>query len=175
VNDRCPECGFVYDPTLGEVAAATVEGADELAGLMRDPPAGIDLRARRDSTRWSPIEYACHVRDLLLVQRERVLLARRVEGTGFAPMGRDERVDHDGYASQRPADVARQLQDAARLYANVLARLEPADWFRKVIYNFPDPTERDVRWMALHTLHEVRHHLGDVTAQLPSAEPGSAG
>ncbi len=38
-------------------------------------------------------------------------------------MGRDERVDHDGYADQDPAAVARQLVDAADLFANVLDRL----------------------------------------------------
>ena len=40
-------------------------------------------------------------------------------------MGRDERVDHDGYAEQEPDDVARQLTVAAQLFANVLGRLQP--------------------------------------------------
>ena len=57
-------------------------------------------------------------------------------------MGRDERVEHDGYASQDPEDVARQLEDAAALFANVLARLEPADWERVLVYNYPERTER---------------------------------
>lgn len=86
---------------------------------------------------WSPLEYACHVRDVLLVQRERVLLARHKERPSFDPMGRDERVDHDGYAEQDPSDVARQLADAARLFANVLGRLPVADWERTVMYNYP--------------------------------------
>ena len=38
-------------------------------------------------------------------------------------MGRDERVEHDGYADQDPNDVARQTTDAASLFANVLSRL----------------------------------------------------
>ena len=82
-------------------------------------------------------------------------------------MGRDERVGHDGYAEQLPVDVARQLIDAAGLFVNVLDRLAPDDWDRTVVYNFPEPTERSLRWVAVHTEHEVRHHRLDVRRQLP--------
>jgi len=94
----------------------------------------VDLRSRRRTSVWSPMEYGCHLRDMLLVQRERVLAARRVQRPDGAPMGRDERVDHDGYAQQEPADVARQLADAAQLFGNVLAHLREDDWDRTVIY-----------------------------------------
>ena len=163
--DRCEECGFEYDLDGASTAgAAVIDGAAELAGVLGD--GGIDLRARPQPKSWSPLEYACHVRDVLLVQRERALMARRVECPSFAPMGRDERVEHDGYADQDPADVARQLTDAAGLFANVLDRLGPADWDRTVMYNYPEPTERSLRWMAVHTVHEVRHHLADVRRQV---------
>jgi hypothetical protein len=80
-------------------------------------------------------------------------------------MGRDERVVHDGYAEQDPAAVARQARDAAALFANVLTRLGP-DWERTVAYNYPVRTERSLRWVAVHTVHEMRHHLLDVRRQL---------
>jgi hypothetical protein len=65
---------------------------------------------------------------MLLVQRERVLAARRADRPQCAPMGREERVAHDAYAEQEPGDVARQLVDAAALFGNVLARLGADDW-----------------------------------------------
>lgn len=80
---------------------------------------------------WSPLEYGCHLRDVLLVQRERVLAAR-TDRPDCSPMGRDERVLHDGYAEQEPGDVARQLTDAAQMYGNVLSRLAADDWNRRV-------------------------------------------
>jgi hypothetical protein len=83
-------------------------------------------------------------------------------GDRFDPMGRDERVEHDGYMEQDPDDVVRQLTDAAQLFANVLSRLGPNDWDRTVMYSYPAPLERSLRWMAVHTVHEVRHHLLDV-------------
>ncbi|MFE7796740.1 DinB family protein [Nocardia sp. NPDC057440] len=138
--------------------------AAEYATLLRGDHEELRRRARPEV--WSPLEYACHMRDVLLAQRERVLLTRREDRPTAQSMGRDERVEHEGYAEQRPADVARQLGDAALLLANVLDRLAAADWDRTIIYLFPEPQERSVRWVAVHTLHELRHHLLDMRRQL---------
>jgi hypothetical protein len=163
--DRCDECGFEYDLSLVRSAGDTiVRAATALAETLGNPD--VDFQSRRLPQTWSPLEYGCHLRDMLLVQRERVLLARRQERPSLQPMGRDERVDHDGYADQDAAAVARQLVDAAGLFANVLGRLGDADWDRTVLYNYPHLAERSLRWVAVHTLHEVRHHTLDVDRQL---------
>lgn len=170
--DQCQECGFAYDLADAESAGAgIVAGAGRFAAILRD--ATPDLRRRPDPDTWSPVEYSCHVRDVLLVQRERVLTARRTDRPTFEPMGRDERVEHDGYAQQDPDDVARQLTDAAALLANVFARLDAEDWDRRVEYGYPAQLERSLRWVGVHTLHEVRHHLRDVGRQL-APDAGSA-
>jgi len=164
--DRCDGCGFEYDLTLApDAAERIVGGVATIAGLLGNT-AVERLRARPQAETWSPLEYGCHVRDVLLVQRERVLAARRTTRPSFDPMGRDERVEHDGYAAQSPQDVARQLNDAARMFANVLDRLQPEDWERKVTYNYPVRLERSLGWVAVHTEHEVKHHLLDCQAQL---------
>ena len=161
----CDECGYAYDLAMAESAGATiVAGASEVGRLVTEP--ALDVRARRTPDVWSPIEYACHLRDVLLVQRERVLEARRTDQPTFTPMGRDERVDHDGYAEQRAADVARQLGDAAGLFAHVLARLGADDWDRSVTYTYPQVAPRSLRWVAVHTGHEVTHHTLDIRRQL---------
>jgi hypothetical protein len=167
---RCGECEFVYDlDRYGSAGDAISGGADEIARLLGGPgrPADDVVRTRPALDVWSVLEYSCHVRDVLLVQRERVLLARRVDCPSLPSMGRDERVEHDGYADQAPVAVARQLTDAAGLFVNVLDQLGPDDWDRSVVYNFPEPTERSLRWVAVHTAHEVQHHRLDVRRQLP--------
>lgn len=171
--DLCEECGFAYDlDGATSAGAAIVDGAATVARLLGAE--GTDVRSRRHERVWSPLEYACHVRDVLLVQRERVLAARRRERPSFEPMGRDERVEHDGYAAQGPHDVARQVVDAAQMFANVVSRLGPDDWERTVVYNYPTERERSLRWVAVHTVHEVRHHLLDIRRQLDGAsQPGS--
>jgi len=161
----CDECGFDYDLRESSTAGpAIIIGVDDLADLLSG--SGEDARRRPHADSWSPLEYGCHVRDVLLVQRERVLLARRAQRPEFQPMGRNERVEHDGYGRQDPASVARQLADAGRLFSNVLARLGADDWDRTLMYNWPVLSERSLRWVAVHTLHEVRHHGLDVEKQL---------
>ena len=168
LTQDCPECGFVYhENEAGSAAGAILDGAGAIASRL--VKAGDGARTRPEPETWSALEYGCHVRDVLLVQRERVLLARRaVEPPRPPPMGREERAEHDDYAGQRPDDVARQLQDAAQLLANVLDCLDQPSWTRTLIYNFPAPQERSLRWVAVHTVHEVRHHLLDVRRGLSS-------
>ena len=170
---HCRACGFAFDLGRAEEAGPLiVAGVGDIAGVMLSRETSV-LARRSEPSLWSPLEYGCHVRDVLLVQRERVLAARRIDYPSFDPMGRDERVAHDGYAEQRGDDVARQLEDAAGLLANVLARLDPPEWERRVAYNYPEHQERSLRWVAAHTAHEVHHHLGDIERQLGSPTPAS--
>ena len=162
----CADCGFECDLADAErVGPLIVENTRDVSAVLRegDP---LVLRARRAPDTWSVHEYGCHLRDVLLVQRERVLLARRTEAPDVVAMGRDERVEHDGYESQLTPDVARQLDDAASLFAHVLSLIEGDTWDRTMIYNYPERMERSLRWVAVHTLHEARHHKRDIEAQL---------
>lgn len=163
---HCGDCGFTYDEAEhGEAADACRRIAREIAGRLA---VGGDVAVRPAPEVWSPLEYAAHVRDVLLVQRERVLLARRSpddDPPAPEPMGRDERVDHDGYADQDPQAVARQLVDAADLFANVLDRLPPQAWDKGIVYGYPPPPRRrSLRWVAVHTVHELTHHQHDIGA-----------
>lgn len=165
MTDHCAECGFSYDISQAAAAGHAIRAhVAEVVAILQSTD--VDRRTRSRADVWSALEYGCHLRDVLLVQRERVLAARRVNRSGCAPMGREERVDHDGYADQRPGDVARQLNDAALLFDNVLSRLATDDWDRTVIYNYPQPQERSLRWLAVHTAHEVQHHLLDIRRQV---------
>jgi DinB superfamily len=164
--DRCDECGYAYDLTAATRAGDEIlAGVAELARLLMttDRPT---LARRTAPERSSPPEYTCHVRDVLITQRERVLPARRVDVPAAVPMGRDERVAHEGYAESDPIEVAEEVTIAARLLANALRRLDTRDWELRVIYNWPHRTERTLRWVAANTLHDVRHHLLDIQRQL---------
>lgn len=163
--DVCEGCGFTYDLRRATTAGDDIRAlATEVTALLGNNEA--DVRTRPHADVWSRLEYACHLRDVLLVQRERVLAARRTSGVDCASMGREERAEHDGYNEQDPADVARQLADAAALFGNVLARLSADDWDRAMIYHYPETSQRSLRWVAVHTAHELQHHLLDIRRQL---------
>jgi hypothetical protein len=166
--EHCAECAFTYDvstaPASGTAIAAA--GAEAATLLVRH---ATTAPKRPAPETWSALEYGCHLRDVLLVQRERVLLALRVDEPAPEPMGREERAVLDGYAEQVPSDVARQLTDASTLFAHLLGRLDADQWERRMVYNYPEPAPRTLRWVAVHTEHEARHHLTDIRRQLPGA------
>ena len=122
------------------------------------------MRTRPTPDVWSPLEYACHVRDVLEVQRERLLPVRSEENPRFVPMGREERVVDRRYNEQDPAVVAEELGAAAEALAATLDALDPAGWARTGVYNYPEPADRSVEWIGRHTVHEIRHHHRDLGA-----------
>ncbi len=89
---------------------------------------------------WSALEYTCHVRDVLLVQRDRTVLALVETNPGFARMHRDERVGLARYDAHPPPQVADQLGVAAELCATVFEGLTADQWARPLIYNYPAPS-----------------------------------
>ena len=108
------------------------------------------------------MEYSCHVRDVLLAQRERVLLALVVDRPDFAPIFRDERAALARYNEDDPDGVVGELDVAAQLMARLYAGLSSAQLSRPCIYSYPTPAERSLAWVGHHTLHEGRHHLQDL-------------
>lgn len=173
----CPECGFGFldvgdDPAaapytwqydeghFGSAGETIATACEQIAEILR--PQAENLRLRPTPDRWSPLEYACHVRDVLLVQRERVLKSLRGYGDEALPMGCDERVVHDGYNEQQPSNVALQVEQAALLFVDLVQRLRPSEWDMEVEYLFPEPSPRTLRWVAVQTAHEVVHHLHDI-------------
>ena len=162
LSESCLECGFVY--ALGR--------ADILAWLRSDATAFLDRFATFDDiaarTRpapdvWSPLEYACHVRDVLRVQTARVEQAQRELEPTFTPMRRDERVVEDRYNEQDPEKVAAELRTAADDFIALLEGLDDDGWKRAGIYNYPEPALRGINWIAAHTVHELFHHRRDIT------------
>ncbi len=170
----CAQCGFIYD----NVAPAAVPGAlPERAGRYRRVLSGAgpdDLRARPADDVWSALEYACHVRDVLRVQRDRLHLALTRDRPRFEAMGRDERVQRDRYNDQDPSAVGDGLVAAAERLASDLEALDAEGWRRTGVYNWPEVAERSMEWMARHTLHELEHHLGDVERVLAAARQPAA-
>ncbi len=161
LGDVCRRCGFSYDVGRAEIIpwlrADTTAFVDRLRRVETD-----DLRRRPAPDVWSALEYACHVRDVLRVQRDRVLLAQTAEEPVFAPMRRDERAVEERYNEQDLDVVVDELIEVSRALVDELDRLDDAGWRRTGIYNCPSPQSRTVEWIAIHTSHELLHHRVDI-------------
>lgn len=166
----CEECGYEYESVPTEKLAGRLR---DLGPRYREALAAADVRAARRRPApevWSALEYACHMRDVLLVQRDRAIVALAEDTPAFARMYRDERVNLCHYSSEPLGQVLDDLEVAARLCATVFDGLDEAAWERTLVYNLPaaEPTARppDVAWLARHTVHEGEHHLMDVNRAL---------
>lgn len=159
--DHCDECGFVYASVPAEDLPRRLEVTSyRFAGGLA---AISDPRRRPSPSVWSPLEYTCHVRDVLRVQRDRLALALRSDNPVFTPMGREERVVQDAYNMQDPQIVLAELTEAANDLGRAFGALRPEQWSRTGIYPWPTAEARTIVWLGQHTVHELEHHLMDLS------------
>jgi DinB superfamily len=158
-------CGFVWDEVPdGDVGPRLRAGIEMLARLLRNTPDVATTRPTPD--RWSMLEYGAHVRDVLLVLRDRFVVGVVMDNPGFTPMYRDERVDLGLYAGEEPGAVATELEVAGALLTRMVEALSPEQLDRTCQYGYPGPSTRTLRWMAAQAVHEIEHHLADVEQNL---------
>jgi len=171
--DCCDPCRFIYADVDATALPTrlTAFGLRYLALLL--PPDRLAvwdgiLRTRPAEGVWSALEYACHMRDVFLVLRDRLYIALVEDKPVFPPMYRDQRVTLAHYNAQDPEEVAGQLATAARLIAQAFDALDAAQLQRLCVYPFPAPIERPLLWVGQHAVHEGEHHLRDIQEGLAS-------
>jgi hypothetical protein len=157
ISAGCSECGF--DPSTlrghetGNRLRATIPPWQ--AALARD-----DARLRPDPQIWSPVEYACHVRDTCRIFRERLGLMLTEDDPVFANWDQDETAVSDRYWAQDPAMVAEQYGEQAAATASAFDAVHDTQWSR--------PGRRSngstftIETFATYFLHDIEHHLHDV-------------
>lgn len=156
--DRCDDCAYVYGDTEVEEAVRIIR--DDAEALAHEVETRPDVHDRPAPETWSPLEYGCHVRDVLRIQRARIDQALAEDDPDFTPMGREAlAVDYPG---QDPATVAADIRAAAEAMATAAATLDGAALARTGTYHWPETASRDLRWLVRHTAHEVLHHRRDV-------------
>jgi hypothetical protein len=157
LNSPCPECGF--DPA--DVAR------EDLADLMHENTRGWygaldgpDAAVRPVPNVWSPLEYACHVRDVHRLFAERLTLMLEQDDPLWANWDQDATAIESRYAEQDPATVSVELVEAAADVAAIYAQVEGEQWQR--------PGRRSngsvftVETLGVYHLHDVHHHLHDI-------------
>ena len=160
--ELCDECGYVYGViTRAEIPLALRARSVDFRTRLDNLDDEV-VRAHPLSGTWSVLEYACHVRDLFRVQRERVELALVEDEPRFTPMRREERVLEDRYNEQDPTTVGDELVGSAGRLSATFELLDESGWTRTGVYNWPSTQVRTVEWIGQHTVHEAEHHLRDV-------------
>ena len=154
----CPECGFDARAVRAtEVKNRIYANASAWQPVLRRPEAAV----RSAPQVWSPLEYACHVRDVHRVFGERVRSLLAEDDPLFASWDQDEAAVAGDYAHQDPATVAVELASAAAEVTELYGSVEGEQWDR--------PGRRSngsgftTLSLARYHLHDVEHHLHDVS------------
>ncbi|MBO0729093.1 MAG: DinB family protein [Acidimicrobiaceae bacterium] len=166
-RDPCPQCG-------DHPAALPPEGlgprALELAAAWQAFLAEADETYLRTSPApgvFSPIQYGAHVRDILRVYGDRMVLGLSEDNPSFPTFNPPEEV-WDGYNRLDRDELAGDLVAHAQRMATVIAGVAPQAWARTVVSNRGKDGVYTftVSGLACCAVHEARHHLLDAKGEL---------
>lgn len=161
--ETCEICGFAWESVAeSELAQRMISGSNSIAAEVREHV--LTATIRPEPNRWSILEYAAHVRDVLLHVRDRLIIGLIENDPEFKPLYRDHRVDLQLYAADTPAVVANELEMAAQLFARTLSAVSSEQFDRPCQYVYPSPATRSLRWMCQQVVHEIDHHAADINS-----------
>ena len=154
----CPECGF----DAPGLERSRVPDAIRDNATLWEVVLGTDDAAVRPSPHvWSPLEYACHVRDVNRLFAERLHLMLTDDDARFDNWDQDDAAVEGGYLDQDPHAVAREVVEAADTVAVAYAEVAEDQWDRRGTRSNGDAFTVDT--FARYHLHDLVHHAHDVS------------
>jgi len=157
----CPECGLdVTAATPADVADALEASLPRWRAFLAHP----DVAVRTRDDRWSPLEYACHVRDVFRICAGRLALMRAEDDPQFPNWDQDRSAVEDRYQEQDPATVADELDAAAAAMLAEIRGVRPDELARTGQRS--DGARFTVESFLRYFLHDPMHHLWDVEQDL---------
>jgi hypothetical protein len=159
VLDRvCDECGYDARSVIRDhVPSAIRRSAADWLEVLATP----GVRRRPGPQIWSPLEYACHVRDVFRIYDQRLQLMLEENDPLFANWNQDETALAERYWEQDPVVVSPALLEAADGIARRFAGVRDSEWSRTG--RRTDGASFTVDSFARYFLHDPVHHLHDVT------------
>jgi hypothetical protein len=158
---RCEQCGLAageIDPDT--VAERAFVAAEEWVQILRSSPA---VAARPQPDVWSPLEYGAHVRDVYRIFAGRLRRMLTEDDPLFDNWDQDQTALAERYREQDPEVVAEELEAEAQSFVARIEALTPDQWARRGRRS--DGAEFTVTTFLQYFLHDVIHHLWDVTGQ----------
>lgn len=119
------------------------------------------MKVRPNAQQWSVLEYACHVRDVYRIFRERLGLMQTKDNPVFANWDQDETAVADQYELQNPTQVSAEILVAAEEMAAQLDSTTDDQWVRPGTRS--NGSQFTIETLGLYAIHDSIHHLWDVT------------
>ncbi|MEP6815470.1 MAG: DinB family protein [Marmoricola sp.] len=168
----CPECGFEAE-RLDRDDLHRLLRDNTMAWVERLSGTGPEVARRPDPTTWSPLEYACHVRDVHRIFDERVTMMLREDNPRFPNWDQDGTAVEDDYAAQDASTVAVELVEAAGAVAGRYAAVSADQWQRRGVRS--DGSKFTLDTISRYHAHDVVHHAYDVGLDVVPVDPPAEG
>lgn len=159
----CGDCGF--DASSFDAASTGTALRDQVVRWVA-VLSQRDVNVRPKPGVWSPLEYACHVRDVFRKFEERLALMLNEIDPAFENWDQDATAIVDRYDLQNAAVVANEIQEAGISLADRFDSVAGEQWSRKGFRS--DGSAFTVESIAKYLMHDPVHHLWDVGAEVPS-------
>jgi DinB superfamily len=157
---RCPECGFDANGFERELVGSMIlTNAAAWQRVLR----GRAVNVRPSDDVWSPLEYACHVRDVFRVYDERLALMLTEDDPHYPNWDQDATALAERYSGQDPLVVAEELVAAAARLAERFDGVDGDEWDR--LGTRGDGATFTIESFARYLIHDPVHHLHDVGMQ----------
>lgn len=163
-GERCAECGWATGELPARAIGAEVRDVAHRFGELLLAADDDEVRRRPSPTRWSALEYGVHVRDVLSVFAERIVLTMAQHEPELGWWDHEAAIA-DGMANESDVGaVADDLGRNASKLSEALRQVTEDDWGRSATRR---GTERfTVELLARFALHEVVHHEHDAATSL---------
>lgn len=167
---RCDECGFDASQVSPSALAAVLRG---LTAPWREVLTRADVTVRPQPATWSPLEYACHVHEVLDVFTGRFSLILDEDSPALPNWDQDRAAIEGEYAGQDPERIAREIPERTEGLIAVLGGYAgESEWERAAIRS--DGAAFTGLSLARYLTHDLAHHLSDVGAGDQIPPPGSS-
>ncbi|WP_374227900.1 DinB family protein [Nocardioides sp. TRM66260-LWL] len=155
----CAACGYdAASVAPHQIAPLVRANRDAWLRVLARPEDAVRRRPRPDV--WSPLEYACHVRDVHEVFAGRVRRMLAEDAPAFANWDQDATAVEREYAADDPARVATALAAGAERLAALYDGMDDEDRARPGLRS--DGSAFTLASLGLYLLHDLEHHLVDV-------------
>jgi hypothetical protein len=170
-QEACPQCGD--NPSSrppGDLGLLAVERAARWREfLTQADDTFLRTNPEAEVFVFSPLQYGAHVRDMLKVYGDRMVLGLEQEQP-TSPLFYPTQEVFESYNGLGADELATDIERWADRLATLVAGMEPSSWSRPVIndrgvygvYTFT------IAGLAGNAVHEAHHHLLDATGTLGS-------
>lgn len=158
----CPDCGAdVGNLSMATVAELNQRCAAGFAAILRRESQWVHERPAPST--WSPLEYACHVRDVFRLFAKRLELMLSTDDPLFANWDPNMTALDSEYHLADADLVSTEILEAGNEIAAQFAALHPDQWQRPGRRS--DGASFSVLTFARYEIHDPLHHLWDVTRE----------